>query len=230
MTSWARSSPRCGRSGRPLGGVHDERYRAYRAVRELLERLAAPRPLVLAIDDLHWADDASAELISALLDRPPAAAVMLALAGRSGQLPAAARGRRRRGRAPRRGTPPAPRAAQRAGGGRDARRPPRARPAPLGLRGGRRQPVLHGAARSHGRRARDTGGRRVRATGARAAARHLGGAGRGDRRATGVRAASRCRRRRSRASASSPTWSQTSPAWTSRPCSTRSTTCSTASS
>jgi DNA-binding CsgD family transcriptional regulator len=72
----------------PLTGVHDERYRAYRAVRELLERLAVTRPFVIAIDDLQWADDASAELIAALLDRPPAAAVLLALAGRSGQLPA----------------------------------------------------------------------------------------------------------------------------------------------
>jgi DNA-binding CsgD family transcriptional regulator len=69
----------------PVGGVHDERYRAYRAVCELLERLAAARPLVIAIDDLHWADDASGELISALLQRPPSAGVMLALAARSGR-------------------------------------------------------------------------------------------------------------------------------------------------
>jgi DNA-binding CsgD family transcriptional regulator len=72
----------------PLTGVHDERYRAYRAVRELLERLAEPRPLVVAIDDLQWADDASAELMAALLQKPPRARVALALAGRSGQAPA----------------------------------------------------------------------------------------------------------------------------------------------
>src|SRR4051812_25683592 len=33
--------------------VQDERYRAHRAMRELLERLAAPRPLVLILDDVH---------------------------------------------------------------------------------------------------------------------------------------------------------------------------------
>ena len=42
-----------------------ERYRIHRAVRELLERLAATRPLVLVLDDFHWADDASAELVAA---------------------------------------------------------------------------------------------------------------------------------------------------------------------
>jgi DNA-binding NarL/FixJ family response regulator len=70
-----------------LTGVHDERYRAYRAVRELLERLAGPRPLVIAVDDIQWADDASAELIAALLQKPPRARVVLALARRSGQGP-----------------------------------------------------------------------------------------------------------------------------------------------
>ena len=46
--------------------VHDERYRAHRAVRELLARLATPRPLVLVLDDVHWADPASVDLVIAL--------------------------------------------------------------------------------------------------------------------------------------------------------------------
>jgi predicted ATPase len=48
-----------------------ERYRSHRAVRELLERLTATRPLVLVLDDLHWADPASVDLLGALLRRPP---------------------------------------------------------------------------------------------------------------------------------------------------------------
>ena len=63
-----------------------ERYRMHRAVRELLERLAATRPLVLVLDDFHWADYASAELVGALLRRP-AARVLMVLAARPHQLP-----------------------------------------------------------------------------------------------------------------------------------------------
>ena len=44
-----------------------------RAVRELLERLAATKPLVLILDDFHWADPASVDLLLSLLHRPPAA-------------------------------------------------------------------------------------------------------------------------------------------------------------
>ena len=65
-----------------------ERYRTHRAVRELLERLTATRPLVLILDDLHWADPASVELLGSLLRRPPDAGVLIALAVRPEQLPA----------------------------------------------------------------------------------------------------------------------------------------------
>jgi DNA-binding CsgD family transcriptional regulator len=67
--------------------LQQERYRSHRAVRALLERLAAPMPLVLVLDDVHWADSASIELLGALLRRPPAAAVLIALAMRPRQTP-----------------------------------------------------------------------------------------------------------------------------------------------
>src|SRR5256714_1444418 len=73
-------------TGREVALQH-ERYRSHRAVRALLERLAATQPLVLVLDDLHWADSASVELVGALLRRPPAAAVLLALAARPRQVP-----------------------------------------------------------------------------------------------------------------------------------------------
>ena len=75
-----------------LAGAHDvavqhERYRSHRAVRALLEQLAFVRPLVLVLDDLHWADAASVELLGALLRRPPAATVLTALAHRPRGMP-----------------------------------------------------------------------------------------------------------------------------------------------
>ena len=54
----------------------------------LLELLAAEKPLVLILDDLHWADAASIELIGALLRRELDGPVLLALALRAGQGPA----------------------------------------------------------------------------------------------------------------------------------------------
>src|SRR4051812_34810803 len=72
----------------PVGpALQDERYRTHRAVRELLECIAASAPLVLVLDDVHWADPASIELLAALLRTPPSAAVLLALAARPRQLP-----------------------------------------------------------------------------------------------------------------------------------------------
>jgi ATP/maltotriose-dependent transcriptional regulator MalT len=64
-----------------------ERYRSHRAVRELLEELAQRRPVVLMLDDFHWADSASGELLRALLRRPPAGPVLTAVALRPHQTP-----------------------------------------------------------------------------------------------------------------------------------------------
>ncbi len=63
-----------------------ERFRAHRAVCALLEHLAVSRPLLLALDDLHWADGASLELVSHLLRRRPPAALLVAVAFRRGQV------------------------------------------------------------------------------------------------------------------------------------------------
>ncbi|HYB31009.1 MAG TPA: AAA family ATPase, partial [Solirubrobacteraceae bacterium] len=68
-------------------GTAAERFRTYFAARELLERLAAPRPLLVALDDVHWSDDASVEFLAHLLRRPPDAGVMLAATTRSGRAP-----------------------------------------------------------------------------------------------------------------------------------------------
>jgi DNA-binding CsgD family transcriptional regulator/tetratricopeptide (TPR) repeat protein len=70
----------------PAAAFADERFRAHRAIRALLELLAADQPLVLVLDDLQWADRASAELIAALGQRPIDAPVLLALGARRGQL------------------------------------------------------------------------------------------------------------------------------------------------
>jgi DNA-binding NarL/FixJ family response regulator len=64
-----------------------ERYRTHRAVCDLLEAVAANKPLVLLLDDLHWADSGSLELLGALLRRPPSAPVLIALALRPRQIP-----------------------------------------------------------------------------------------------------------------------------------------------
>src|SRR5262245_59010377 len=71
--------------GRAVALQH-ERYRSHRAVRALLERLAQAGPLVLVLDDFHWADPASVELLGALLRRPPSAPVLVAIAHRPRQM------------------------------------------------------------------------------------------------------------------------------------------------
>lgn len=54
---------------RVVGGGDARRYRVHYAIRALLERLAKSQPLLLALDDVHWADAASFEVIAHLLRR-----------------------------------------------------------------------------------------------------------------------------------------------------------------
>jgi ATP/maltotriose-dependent transcriptional regulator MalT len=62
-----------------------ERFRAHKAVVEMIERLAARQPVLLLLDDLHWADPASIEQAGYVLRRPPEAPVMIVGSFRSGQ-------------------------------------------------------------------------------------------------------------------------------------------------
>jgi DNA-binding NarL/FixJ family response regulator len=62
-------------------------YTMRRAVRLLLSALAAERPLALALDDVHWADEESLLLLAYLLRYPPAGPVLLVLSHRLPGLP-----------------------------------------------------------------------------------------------------------------------------------------------
>ncbi|RMH44098.1 MAG: serine/threonine-protein kinase PknK [Deltaproteobacteria bacterium] len=57
----------------------ERRMRLFRAVRDLFARLSADRPVVVAIDDLHWADADSLRLLGEVL-RPPRAPRVLVVA------------------------------------------------------------------------------------------------------------------------------------------------------
>src|SRR5689334_4219119 len=61
--------PACGGAAPP--SRQDDRYRTHGAVRRCLEVLSGRTPLVLVLDDLHWADPGSADLLAALLRRWP---------------------------------------------------------------------------------------------------------------------------------------------------------------
>jgi ATP/maltotriose-dependent transcriptional regulator MalT len=67
--------------------VQQERYRTFQAVRALIAELSSERPVLLTLDDVHWADQASLELLAYALRRPPGGRVLIAVAHRSEQAP-----------------------------------------------------------------------------------------------------------------------------------------------
>jgi predicted ATPase len=58
------SLPRPDQSGIRGTGEGPERYRLHYAIRSVLERLARRQPILLALDDIHWADAASVEVMA----------------------------------------------------------------------------------------------------------------------------------------------------------------------
>jgi predicted ATPase len=66
--------------GEPALASPVEPHRLHRALGMLLASLAARVPLLLMLDDAHWADAATVELVDHLLRNPPGAPVLLAIA------------------------------------------------------------------------------------------------------------------------------------------------------
>jgi DNA-binding NarL/FixJ family response regulator/RecA/RadA recombinase len=76
-----------GLSERRAPELQQERHRSYRAVRLLCSAIAAQAPVVLALDDVQWADPGSIELLSYLLAHPCRGPVLLAIGLRPAQVP-----------------------------------------------------------------------------------------------------------------------------------------------
>jgi predicted ATPase len=62
------------------------RSRAYEAVLDLLRRMGERRPVVLAVEDLHWADDSTRELLAFLVRNAQEERVLLLVTFRSDEL------------------------------------------------------------------------------------------------------------------------------------------------
>ena len=92
------SAPRFLRLAPDLAGVatvsdalleqEPEQHRLVQEMRAFLSDLAAARPLVLVVEDLHWSDEASLDLLLHLIRRTPAAPLVLLLTYRSNERPA----------------------------------------------------------------------------------------------------------------------------------------------
>jgi DNA-binding CsgD family transcriptional regulator/tetratricopeptide (TPR) repeat protein/RecA/RadA recombinase len=75
-----------GIASQPPSGVGTERYRLHRAICSLLAARAGASRVLLAVDDLHWADPASVELLLYLVRRPPRSHLDVIATFRPGQL------------------------------------------------------------------------------------------------------------------------------------------------
>ena len=67
----------------PADGPDTERYLLFEAVTRLLEAIAAEAPAVLIVDDLHWADEPSLDLLRHLARTPGPAALLIVATCRS---------------------------------------------------------------------------------------------------------------------------------------------------
>ena len=77
--------PELGPPSAGAGPAHAaERWRLHRAIGDLLAVIGRGRPTALLLDDVHWADPATLELLEHLVRRPPRAALLVVLALRPG--------------------------------------------------------------------------------------------------------------------------------------------------
>lgn len=80
----ARLVPEVAAPGLPVVG--DDRLRLFEAIGRLMDLLAATRPLLVALEDVHWADEMSVRLLSFLARRARAAGVLVAVTVRDEEM------------------------------------------------------------------------------------------------------------------------------------------------
>jgi serine/threonine protein kinase len=68
--------------GRDIADPHELRTRAFAALREVIQRIAARHPLVLLLDDLQWVDASTLALLSDLMRSPDPPTLLLLLSTR----------------------------------------------------------------------------------------------------------------------------------------------------
>jgi predicted ATPase len=78
--------PQVGRPGEPAADPEGDRARLFDAVCEWLDELARSRPLLLVLDDLHWAERATLLLFRRLAGRPQRVPLLLLASARESEL------------------------------------------------------------------------------------------------------------------------------------------------